>query len=180
MLSIIVLGEEHYDEESEKFYTVGDVPLELEHSLVSLSKWETIFEKPFLGGGVKTDEETMAYIKAMTLTADFPPEVFSKFSQKNFDDIDAYINKKSTGTWFVDERANPRNSEEITSELIYYWMIAFQIPFECQHWNLNRLFTLIRVCNVKNSKPKRQSRADMIADRRRLNAQRKAQFNTSG
>lgn len=180
MLTITVAGKESWDEESEEFLSTGNVTLVLEHSLVSLSKWETIYEKPFLGDGEKTDEEVMGYIEAMTLSTDFPPEVFSRLSQENIDDVNAYVNKKATATWFIDEKSNPRNSEVITSELIYYWMIAFQIPFECQYWHFNRLLTLIRVCNTKNQKPKPRNKAEMLAERRRLNAERKAKYNTSG
>lgn len=180
MLTIVVAGKELWDEQSEEFTTIGDTVLELEHSLVSLSKWESKFEKPFLGVGEKTDQEVIAYVEAMFLTPDFPPEVLSKLSQKNIDDVNTYINAPMTATWFVDESSNPKSTEVITSELIYYWMIAFTIPFECQFWHLNRLFTLIRVCNVKNSKPKRMTRAEVAERQRRLNEQRKAKFKTEG
>ena len=180
MLTIVVPGEETFDETTSSFCTVGDITLELEHSLVSLSKWESIYEKPFLGAGEKSDEEVMDYVRCMILSPDFPPEVFSKFTQANIDAVNAYINKPSTATWFASDPNGRKSAEVITSELIYYWLTVFNIPFECQHWHLNRLFTFIRVCNVKNQKPKKQTRAEMLAQRNQLNAERKARYKTSG
>lgn len=166
---------EEFVEQSEKLGT-----LTLEHSLVSLSKWESEFKKPFLGAEEKSDEEVMAYIKFMILDPDFSPGVFSRLSQDNIDAINEYINDPRTATWFASDPGGRKSGEVVTSELIYYWMITYNIPFECQYWHLNRLFTLIRVCNVKNGKPKKQTKADMIAERNRLNAERRAQFNSKG
>ena len=180
MLTIIVLGDEMYDEESQEFITVGDVTLDLEHSLVSLSKWEEIYEKPFLSKDEKTTEETYAYIKCMTLTPDVPEEIFSRLSNSNMEEINKYIDAKMTATWFSEAPGAPQSREVITAELIYYWMVIFQIPFECETWHLNRLFTLIRICNVKQSKPKKMSRSEIAARNRELNTQRKAQLGTSG
>jgi hypothetical protein len=180
MLTIVVPGVEMFDEESQEFVTVGDVTLNLEHSLVSLSKWEQIYEKPFLGKDEKTTEEVLGYVKAMTLTTDAPEDVFNKLSKENLDAINEYIEAKMTATWFSDAPGAPPARDVITSELIYYWMITFQIPFECENWHLNRLFTLIRVCNVKQAKPKKMSRAEVAARNRELNAQRRAQLGTKG
>jgi hypothetical protein len=180
MLKIIVPGDEIYDEKTEEFGTVGDVTIEMEHSLVSLSKWESIFEKPFLSSEEKTVEEIFEYIKCMSLEAEISPEVFSKLTKGNIEQINDYINAKMTATWFRDLPGAKRNRETITSELIYFWMIQFNIPFECENWHLNRLFTLIRVCNEKTQKPKPMSRADAIAQQKALNAQRRAQLNSTG
>jgi len=180
MLTISVGGTEHYDESTQEFLIVGGVELQLEHSLVSLSKWESKFEKPFLGPEKKTDEEAIAYIEAMILTPDFPPELLKKLSQKNFDEINAYIDAKMTATWFSDSPGSPKTSEVITSELVYFWLITFQIPWEAQHWHLNRLFTLIKVINSKSAKPKKMSRSEIIAHNRELNARRRAQTGSKG
>lgn len=180
MLRLVVPGVEVFDEATQEFNTQGDVSLELEHSLVSLSKWEEIFEKPFLGKADKTSEEIMDYIKFMTLTPKVPTEVYSKLSADNVEAINKYINAKRTATWFNDAPGAPKSREVITSELIYYWMITFNIPFECERWHLNKLFTLIRVCNIKQAKPKKMSRSELAARNRELNAQRREQFGTKG
>ena len=180
MLTVIVPGVEHYDEVAQEFITLGDVVLELEHSLVSLSKWESIHEKPFLGMTEKSTEEAFSYVQAMCLTPEVPEETFLKLSEANFKAINEYIDAKMTATWFHEAPGAPRTREIITAELIYYWMITFQIPFECETWHLNRLFTLIRVCNIKNAKPKKMSRAEVAARNRELNAQRQKQWGTKG
>jgi hypothetical protein len=181
MLTITVPGIESYDEKLDKFVTIGDVTLELEHSLVSLSKWESEFEKPFLGKGEKKAEEILAYVRCMVLTPNPPEEFLSKLSKENLEAVNAYIERKMTATWFSEAPGAPKTSREvITAELVYYWMTVFHIPFECETWNLNRLFTLIRICNLKQEKPKKMSRAEVASRNRQLNAQRKAQLGTKG
>lgn len=180
MLKINIGGEEYFDSETEEFVIQHSTSVELEHSLVSLSKWESIFEKPFLKAGEKTTEEVLTYIHCMNLSPEISPEVFSALTDKNLEQINAYIESKQTGTYFSDPPANSRNQETITAELIYFWMITFSIPFECQHWHLNRLITLIKVCNAKNAKPKKMSRNEIAERNRTLNAQRKAELGTKG
>ena len=116
----------------------------------------------------------------MTLTPEVPEEIFHRLSEENVTKINEYIDAKMTATWFNDAPGAPRAREVITSEVIYYWLIAFQIPFECETWHLNRLFTLIRVCNIKQAKPEKMSRAEIAARNRELNAQRRAQWGTKG
>ena len=179
MLKIIVGGTEMFDDDSQTFIKQGGTTLELEHSLVSLSKWESEFEKPFLGKAEKTSEEVLAYIKAMILH-DVPEKIFSELSEDNLSEINDYIEAKMTATWFHDPPGAPQSRDVITAELIYYWMITFQIPWECERWHLNRLFTLIRVCNIKQAKPKKMSRSEIAARNRELNARRREQLGTRG
>jgi hypothetical protein len=180
MLTIIISATDVYDEESQSFGTQGGIELQLEHSLVSLSKWESIHEKPFLGVSSKTAEEVFSYIRCMMLSPNSPEEILSQLSKENIEQINSYINQKMTATWFSEQPGAPRSREVITSELIYYWMTVFNIPFECERWHLNRLFTLIRICNIKQAKPKKMGRAEIAQRNRELNAQRKAQMGTKG
>jgi len=181
MLKIVVPGVEAFDESTQKFVTVGDVALELEHSLVSLSKWESEFEKPFLDKSEKTSDEVVGYIRAMTLTPNAPADVWKKLTDENFAEINTYIDAKMTGTTVYDLNEPPKTKQEtVTAELIYYWMVVYNIPWEAQHWHLNKLFTLIRVCSVKAEKPKKMSRSERNAQMRKLNAERKAKYKTRG
>lgn len=182
MLTIVVPGVEYFDEEKQHFFKTEDTVLELEHSLVSLSKWEMEFQKPLLSQEQKTPEETLAYFRHMCLTRDVPENVFDRISRSEeiINKINSYIENKMTATWFRPITQGPRSSEQITNELIYYWMYTFNIPKECEEWHLERLFTLIRVTNEKNKPAKKMSRADLAARNRMLNEQRKKQFQTTG
>lgn len=180
MLVIDVPISEGFDEKKKEFVIIESFRLEMEHSLASLSKWECFFEKPFLGKDEKTLEETMWYVRSMVMTPDVPPEIYSKLSQENLDAINGYIKAEMTATTFK-EATNQRHSPEIiTAELIYYWMVALNIWIECEHWHLNRLFALIKVCNLKNAPPKKMSRSEAAAERRALNNQRRAQTGSRG
>ena len=183
MLTITVSGEELWDAGTETFSTFEDTILELEHSLISLSKWESKHKKAFLGPEPKSTEEVIDYIKIMVLTPSFPSEIFSRLSPENLTDINEYLDSSESATTFANIRQTKGRSEIITAELIYFWMVNHQIPFECQYWHLNRLFALIRICNIKNLKDKKMSKSDraaMIQERRNLNAQRKEQLGTTG
>lgn len=177
MLHITVVLEESINEETNEFIVDRSFELQLEHSLVSLSKWESHFEKPFLSKNDKTPEEMLWYVSAMILTPNVPPEVFAKV-HNNFDEITAYVESKQTALHFPDKKA--ANNQSITAEQIYYWMIAYQVPFECQNWHLNRLLALIRVCNEKNTPSKPMSKAELAQRNRELNERRKAELNTRG
>lgn len=180
MLKIIVPPTEFYDESTEIFETVDAVELELEHSLVSLSKWESKYEKPFLSGGAKTPEEIFGYIFEMILTPNPPANILQRLDQNCVDAVNGYIDSKQSATTFGLLPETKIKGETVTSELIYYWLVAFNIPFEVEHWHLNRLLALVRICNVKNSKPKKMSRREVAARNAEINAQRRAQLNTSG
>lgn len=179
MLKIKVPLAEGFDEKTNEFVETDLFMLELEHSLASLSKWESREEKAFLGKDEKSAEELLRYIKDMTLTPNVPWEIYLRLSSQNIEDINKYINSKQTATWFSEQNARP-SREIITAELMYYWMTAHNIPFECQYWHLNRLITLVRVCNEKNKPPKKMGKGEAAQRRRQLNAQRRAQYGTRG
>lgn len=177
-IKVPMSDDELFDEGENEFLTEWFI-LDLEHSLVSLSKWESEFEKPFLSNEQRTEEETIGYIRAMCLTPDVPPKVFERLTNGNVDAIHDYIGAKMTATWFGPEREeNVR--EIITAEVIYYWLVALNIPFEVQNWHLNRLLTLIRVCNEKSKPEKKLSPQEIAARNRALNAERKKQLGTTG
>lgn len=181
MLQIKVpLNPEGWDEEKQEFIPPKEQILQLEHSLVSLSKWESKWCKPFLTKQEKTYEETIDYIKCMTLTQNVKPEVYACLTRENIKQINEYIDAPMTATYISENKNGKGNREQVTAELIYYWMIALNIPFECQKWHLNRLITLIRVCNVKNQPPKKMSKRELMNRNAALNAARKKQFNTNG
>ena len=180
MLTLIVSMVDGFDETTSEFVSVEDVTMELEHSLVSVSKWEAKYEKAFLGAGDKTEDQVLDYIRMMILGSLPPQEVFARFSEKNYTDIKEYIDAKMSAAWFSDTGPKNTTSEVVTSELIYYWMIALGIPFECQSWHLNRLLTLIKVCNLKNAPEKKMSPADIAARNKQLNAQRRAEMKSRG
>jgi len=178
IVTVAVGKEELFDSGAQEFIQPRKFNLVLEHSLVSLSKWESFYEKPFINSE-KTHEETLHYVRDMTVTPEVPEEVYESLSQANVDKITAYIEAKMTATT-VHQAPNNSNLETVTSELIYYWMIALGIPFECQHWHLSRLLMLIKVCNVKNAPAKKMSRAETAAYNRALNDQRRKQYGTKG
>ena len=177
----IQMTPEKWDEKNEVFIEPKIQVLNLEHSLVSLSKWESKWCKPFITKQDKTVEETIDYIKCMTLTQNVSPDVYTHLTNQNIDQVNKYINAPMTATWFSEDKKNAStNREQITSELIYYWMITLGIPFECQKWHLNRLLTLIRVCDVKNQPKKKMSKKEIISRNRALNEARKKKLNTKG
>lgn len=180
LLIEVPINPEGWDEEKEEFVPATSQTLRLEHSLVSLSKWESKWNKPFLGKGEKTFEETIDYIKCMTLTKNVDPIVYARLTPENITQINEYIEAKMTATTFSQEPGGKGSSEQITSELIYYWMVALQIPFECQKWHLNRLLTLIRVCNLKNQPPKKMSKSAIMSQNAALNAERRKRLNSKG
>lgn len=179
MLEIVLPEVEYWDERKQEFMYLKEQKLQLEHSLVSLRKWESKWCKPFLGKGEKTPEETLDYIKCMTITQNVKPETYDRLTKKHIDQIVEYIGAPMTATTF--SKLNERPSREvITAELIYYWMIALNINWECQKWHLNQLLTLVRVCNIKNEPPKKRSKRDIINQYSDINKARRQQLNSKG
>lgn len=179
MLEIIIPGREHYDETSMEFIYTQDKCLRLEHSLVSISKWESKWNRPFLSNSDMTVEELIDYIRCMTITPNIDDDVYKRVTEQNIREINEYIDSPMTATTFNNTNNTP-SREIITSEIIYYWMITFNIPFECEKWHLNRLLTLIKVCNVKNNPPKKMGKQELLNRNKMLNAERKKRLKTSG
>lgn len=180
MLGITVPGTEFWDEATERFIVTPKTDLLLEHSLVSISKWESITEKPFLGDEKKSKAETLEYVKCMTISPVDKVEVYTGLTTQNFEAITAYIDRKMTATVFSDTPGSKASSEFVTAEIVYYWMVVLNIPFECQYWHLNKLLALVRTLNAKNNPPKKMGRREALQQQRSLNEQRKAQLNTRG
>lgn len=180
MLRITIPAVEQWDEAKQEFIYTKEQTLSLEHSLVSISKWESKWCKPFLTKQEKNFEETLDYVKCMTITQNVDPEVYNYLTNENIKAINEYIESPMTATYFSDEQNSKTSREQVTAELIYYWMIAFNIPFECQKWHLNRLLTLIKVCSIKNQPPKKRSRKEIMSRNAALNAARRKQLNTKG
>lgn len=180
MLYITVPATEQWDEAKQEFISTKETTLQLEHSLVSLSKWESKWHKAFFSKKDKTFEETIDYIKCMTLTQNVKPEVYACLTKSNIEEINRYIGDPMTATTFFEEKQGGGSSETVTAELIYYWMIALNIPFECQKWHINRLLTLVRVCNIKNQPPKQMGKGERLRRQAELNARRRQQLNTKG
>lgn len=178
MLQIIIPTTENYDEINERFIIVDEQVLQLEHSLISLSKWESKWKKPFLGKNDKTEEESLDYIRCMTLN-NVHPLIYNGLTKEIVSQVSAYIQDPMTATTFS-KTDNKINRDIITAEIIYYWMVALNIPFECQKWHLNRLLTLINVCNIKNQPPKKMSGKQVMSRNAALNAARRKALNTTG
>lgn len=177
---------EFFDEKTQEFVMIPGKPaiketvLKLEHSLVSLSKWEAKHCKPFLSKNALTEEETIDYVRCMTLTQNVPPDIYNRLSPEQVTQISEYINAPMTATWFSKETEKKGKNETVTSELIYYWMIALQIPWDCQKWHLNRLITLVRICQIKNEPPQKMSKRSIMSQNAALNAARRKQLNSKG
>lgn len=180
MLQITIPEDELWDESRGIFIPVKEKTLQLEHSLIALSKWESKWCKAFFSTKEKTREETIDYVKCMTLTQNVKPEVYLGLTSKNFKEINDYIDAPMTAITFYNGQDKTTGREVITSELIYYWMISLNIPFECQKWHINRLLTLIRVCEIKNTPPKKMSRREIMSRNAALNEARRKKLNTKG
>lgn len=179
MLQIIIPATELFNEKNGEFVKSKEQILQLEHSLVSLSKWESKWSKPFMTKAEKTLEETIDYIRCMTITQNVDYDVYNCITNEIIKEVSDYIEEPMTATTFG-KNNNISNREIITAEIIYYWMVALTIPFECQKWHLNRLLTLINVCNIKNQPKKKMGKKDLYSQNRAINAARKSNLNTTG
>jgi hypothetical protein len=183
MLELKVKEKEAWNEKTSEFITIKSQTLSLEHSLVSISKWESTWHKPFLSKDKKTHAELVDYIRCMTLTQNVDPAIYNTLSKEEYERINAYIDDSMTATTFNDFQSNhpSHQGSKITSELIYYWMVSYQIPFECQKWHLNRLLTLIRICSIKNgNSDKKMSKRDALSQQAALNAARRKALGSRG
>lgn len=183
MLQITVPGTELFDESTETFIQTKDTQLKLEHSLLSISKWESKWCKPFLETNKenrRTSKEMRDYIECMTLNSNVSKNVYNALTQENLKTIIRYINHPMTASTVNDmQKRNPFSREIVTSELIYYWMIAYQIPFECEKWHINRLIMLIKICNAKNN-PKKMNKREIMMQNHALNKARRNALHTKG
>lgn len=181
MLQITIPAAEAWDETRQEFVSVKEQTLQLEHSLVSLSKWESRWHKAFLSKNDKTEEELRDYIRCMTLTQNVNPDAYQFLTNENLSQIKAYIDDPMSATVINSTPSGNKSSREVvTSELIYYWMIALNIPPEYQKWHLNRLLKLIEVCNVKNAPPRKRSKSEIMRSNAALNAARRKQYGSRG
>lgn len=180
MLEITIPEKEFWDESREMFLKTKPVTLTLEHSLISLSKWESKWKKPFLGKDDKTTAEVLDYVRCMTINKNVPPYAYRALTNNDINKIIDYLDDKMTATTINRNNRSHTRPEVVTSEVIYYWMILNGIPFECEKWNLNRLLTLIEVCEIKSGGTKKMSRGDIIRQNAALNAARRAKLNSRG
>lgn len=181
MLQITIKGKELFDEETSTVLFPKDTTISLEHSLVSISKWESHWHKPFISKNDKTQEELLDYVKCMTITQNVDSNIYYCLSKENFKAITDYMNDHMTAITFSDKSPSKGHSSEgITNELIYYWMDAFGIPMECQKWHINRLLTLIRIHNIKQQNPKKMSKSDTASMYAALNATRRKASGSKG
>lgn len=185
MLRITIPKSEYFDEETQQFIEIKQTTLQLEHSLVSISKWEAKWHKPFLSENKMTLEETIDYIRCMTITQNVDMSTYLGLTDQNIKDVMDYIDDPMTATTFTEDKtalpeSKMKKKEIVTSELIYYWMVALNIPWECQKWHLSRLITLIRVCELKNQPPKKMSKSEIMSRNRALNAARRNKLNSRG
>lgn len=173
MYKVIVPDIEAFSQSTQEFITVKGCSFNIEHSLISLSKWESKWEQAFLGPKQKTREQMIDYVRMMTISKNVPNDIYELLTNDQLRDIFTYINSKQTATTIKETKAPPRRGPIITAEIIYYWMTQFGIPFECEKWHLNRLITLIRVCEEKEKPAQKMSRKDLARHNTALNHKRR-------
>ena len=186
MLKITIPESEYYNEETQEFVSIKETTLTLEHSLVSISKWESKWKKPFMSEEPRTIEESRDYIRCMTMTQNVDPKVYMCITNEHMKMVNDYIDEPNTATWFSNRQGKAGrgyNKRVVTSELVYYWMIQLNIPVEFQKWHFNRLMTLIRVCSEEQEAAQgknKMSKSDILRRNKALNAQRRAKMHSKG
>lgn len=179
MLIVEIPGQEFFDDGKNEFIKTKAAKLKLEHSLISLSKWESKWKKSFIHGD-KTQAEMIDYIRCMNLdTTDIPDYVLQNITVDIVQEISDYIADPMTATT-VNNKDGKKNRDIITAEIIYNWMISLNIPFECQKWHLNRLLTLVEVCSIKNAPEKKMGKKEILRQNSSLNAARRAKMHSRG
>lgn len=179
MLRVTIPATEQFDPINSEFIYTKEQTLVMEHSLLSLSKWESKWKKPFLTNDAKTEEESLDYLRCMTITQNVDPNVYKAIPKSIMEEISAYIDDSHTATWFRETKRTP-NREIMTAEVIYYAMFSNGIDKECERWHLNRLLTLIRVFGEKNKEPKKMSKQQIFDRNRALNAARRQRLRSKG
>lgn len=179
MLKVVIPDCEYWDYLTEEFTFIPGATIEIEHSLEAIAKWEAEKEKPFLSDKAMEADEFRDYVRCMTLTKGIDPQTYRNLSSANFREINEYMSKKMTATWFKEDKKKGGSKKVITSELIYYWMTELGIPFDCDTWHFNRLMTLIRVAS-ESQNPKKMSKKDIFGQNRSLNAMRRAKMGSKG
>ena len=179
MLTITIPSYELFNDVTQEFISEDERVIQLEHSLLSISEWESRWNKPFLSNMEKTSNEIIDYVRCMTLTEGVPETAYLYINSEQYKLINDYIAAPMTATT-ISEPPGKASKEIMTSELLYYYMIAANIPFECERWHLNRLLTLIRICSIKSQPEKKRPINEVMKSNAALNAARKKQFNTKG
>lgn len=179
MLELTIPRRTFFKESTNEFIEFNETKLKLEHSLISLSKWESKIKKPFLSDQKHSRSEMFYYIECMSLNPDIDPMVYKTIPDELYKTITDYIDDPMTATT-INDNDSSTNRDIITAEIIYYWMIECGIPFECQKWHLNRLITLIRVCSIKKGPQKKMSKREIFEQNRRLNEARRKKANSKG
>lgn len=181
MLHIDIGGGEFFNDLTNEFYYVKPRTITMEHSLLSISKWESKWKKPYLSSDSRTFEEELDYIRCMTITKDVDPLLYNNLSIDDYKKIREYCDDPHTATTITSYLPKNRRARTITSELIYCWMVSYNIPSEYEKWHINRLLTLIRVCGIENNpNGKKMSRAEVARQNAELNRARRAKYNTKG
>lgn len=180
MLKIVISEKDFWDDNKQMFLHFNGGHLELEHSLIAISKWESKYKKPFFSKKEKTQDEISYYIKCMTLNDVKDPLIYNSLSNSDFKLVSDYINDSMTATVISKKNSGGGSPEPITSELIYFWMLSFNVPVEFQYWHINRLMTLLRICSIKNQAPQKHSTSQLLNRNAALNAARRKMLNSKG